>query len=358
MKVAIIGVGLIGGSIGLAAQRRAGAQVCGYDPDEHVAEKALALGAIDTRAPDVTSAVADADIAFVATPVGALPETVRLALQGAGRECVVSDVGSTKRVVADAGADERFIGGHPLAGAETAGVENAREDLFDGATWYLTPARGSTAGVLYERLHGLLRRFGAQPQAIDADLHDRLLACVSHLPHVLANLLAAQAESMIGEGEHGRLPAVGTSFRDWARVAGANSTIWTDIYISNRDALTLSIDEFSRRLADLRKTLQAGDRDAVTAWNEAARASRETVLGVGLVGGAVHELRASVPNRPGVIADIALALGRAGVNIADMALSPSEDNRQGVVSLWIGGDEEAARALELIGQLGFPVSRA
>ena len=79
---------------------------------------------------------------------------------------------------------------------------------------------------------------------------------------------------------------------------------------------------------------------------------------MGLVGGAVHELRASVPNRPGVIADIALALGRAGVNIADMALSPSEDNRQGVVSLWIGGDEEAARALELIGQLGFPVSRA
>ena len=358
MKVAIIGVGLIGGSIGLAARRRAGAQVCGYDPDERVAEKALALGAIETRAPDVTRAVADADIAFVATPVGALPETVRLALQGAGRECVVSDVGSTKRVVADAGADERFIGGHPLAGAETAGVENAREDLFDGATWYLTPARGSTAGVLYERLHGLLRRFGAQPQAIDADLHDRLLACVSHLPHVLANLLAAQAESMIGEGEHGRLPAAGPSFRDWARVAGANSTIWTDIYISNRDALTLSIDEFSRRLADLRKTLQAGDRDAVTAWNEAARASRETVLGVGLVGGAVHELRASVPNRPGVIADIALALGRAGVNIADMALSPSEDNRQGVVSLWIGGDEEAARALELIGQLGFPVSRA
>ena len=358
MKVAILGVGLIGGSIGLAARRRAGAHVCGYDPDERVAEAALELGAIDTRAADVPGAVAGAEVAFVAAPVGALAETVRLALQSAGPDCVVSDVGSTKRVVADAGADERFIGGHPLAGAETAGVQNAREDLFDGATWYLTPARGSTAGVLYERLHGLLRRLGAQPRAIDPDVHDRLLACVSHLPHVLANLLAAQAESMIGEGEHGRLPAVGPSFRDWARVAGANSAIWTDIYISNRDAITRSIDEFSRRLADVRASLQAGDRDAVTAWNEAARASRETVLGAGLEGGAVHELRASVPNRPGVIADIALALGRAGVNIADMALSPSADNSQGVVSLWIGGDEEAARALELIAQLGFPVTRA
>jgi prephenate dehydrogenase len=358
LNVAILGVGLIGGSIGLAARNRAGAYVTGYDPDERVGEQALALGAIDARAADVASAVAEAEVVFVAAPVGALADMVAQALASAGRECVVSDVGSTKRVVADAGADERFIGGHPLAGAETAGVENAREDLFEGATWYLTPARGSTAGVLYERLHGLLRRIGAQPQAIDAERHDRLLACVSHLPHVLANLLAGQAESMIGSGEHGRLPAVGPSFRDWARVAGANSAIWTDIYISNRDALVESVDDFSLRLAHVRAMLLAGERDAVTAWNDAARASREAVLGVGLVGGAVHELRAAVPNRPGVIADIALALGRAGVNIADMALSPSEDNRQGVVSLWIGGDEEATQALELISGLGIPVTRA
>src|SRR5439155_22284962 len=175
------GGGVIGGWSAWAARRRAAGQGGGYDPDGDVAGKALGLGAIDTRAPDVTSAVADADIAFVATPVGALPETVRLALQGAGRECVVSDVGSTKRVVADAGADERFIGGHPLAGAETAGVENAREDLFDGATWYLTPARGSTAGGLYERLHGLMRGLGGQPRASDPGVHGRRVGWVGDL---------------------------------------------------------------------------------------------------------------------------------------------------------------------------------
>ncbi len=131
-------------------------------------------------------------------------------------------------------ADERFIGGHPLAGAETAGVEHARADLFDGAIWYLTPARGSTAGVLYERLHRLLTSFGAQPTAIDADTHDRLMASVSHLPHVLANLLVAQAASCrSAESEEQRLPAVGPSFRDATRVAGANTAIWTDIYLSN-----------------------------------------------------------------------------------------------------------------------------
>ena len=353
----MLGVGLIGGSIGLAARRRAAAEVCGYDPDERVRARAVELGALDAQAADVAGAVAGADVVFVAAPVGALVETVGLALEHAGADCVVSDVGSTKRLLADVGADERFIGGHPLAGAETAGVENAREDLFDGATWYLTPAGGSTAGVLYERLHRLLTSIGAQPTAIDADTHDRLLACVSHLPHVLANVLAEQAVSSIGGEERRRLPAVGPSFRDATRVAGANSSIWTDIYMSNRDPLLASIDELVEGLADVRATLESGDRAKVTAWNERARSNRDALLGVGLTGGAAHELRVSVPNRPGVIADIALALGREGVNIADMALAPSADNSQGVVALWIGGDERAARAQELIAELGFPVVR-
>ncbi len=362
MRVAVLGVGLIGGSIGLAARGRAHAEVCGYDPDERARARALELGAIDTQAEDVPTAVAGADVVFVAAPVGALADSVRLALAAAGPDCVVSDVGSTKRALAAAGEDARFVGGHPLAGAETAGVEHAREDLFDGATWYLTPARGNTAGVLYERLHRLLSSFGAQPTAIDAETHDRLMACVSHLPHVLANVLVSQAAGMLGDEEEQRLPAVGPSFRDATRVAGANSAIWTDIYISNRDALLAGIDEFAARLHDLRTWLAAGDAAAVTAWNERARADREALLGAGLAGGAggesIHELRASVPNRPGVIADIALALGRAGVNILDLALSPSEDNRQGVVALWIGGEENARRAQQLIADLGFPVARA
>lgn len=357
MRIALLGVGLIGGSIGLAARRRADAEVCGFDPDEGVRERALALGAIDRAAVSVAEAVAGADVAFVAAPVGVLAETVSEALAAAGPQCVVSDVGSTKRVVADAGADERFVGGHPLAGAETAGVEHAREDLFDGATWYLTPAKGSTAGVLYERLHTLLRALGANPTAIDAETHDRLMACVSHLPHVLANLLAAQAAGTLGADSQ-RLPAVGPSFRDAIRVAGANSSIWTDIYMSNADALTAAIDDFSARLADVREALAGGRREAIATWNDDARHDRDALLGAGVAGGSVTELRVSVPNRPGVIAELALALGQAGVNIVDMALSPSPDNSQGVVALWIGGAEQTARAQELIGRLGFPVAQA
>ncbi|HEV7529494.1 MAG TPA: prephenate dehydrogenase/arogenate dehydrogenase family protein [Solirubrobacteraceae bacterium] len=357
MNVTVLGVGLIGGSIGLAARRRAGARVCGYDPDERVLARALQLGAIDTAASDIAAAVADAEVVFVAAPVGALAQTVRLALAGAGPDCVVTDVGSTKRVLADAGSDERFIGGHPLAGAESSGVEHAREEMFDGAVWYLTPGANS-AGALYERLHRLLTTIGARPVAIDVEAHDELLAAVSHLPHVLANVLAAQAASALGDASQRRVPAVGPSFRDATRVAGANSAVWTDIYMANRDALIAAIDSFAERLGEVRASLAAADEKAVTAWNDSARADRDELLGAGMTGGPVSELRASVPNHPGVIAEIALALGRAGVNIRDMALSPSEDDRQGVVALWIGGEDDAARAQELIVALGFPVTRA
>ena len=362
MRIAVLGVGLIGGSIGLAARRRTGAHVRGYDPDAGVLARALELGAIDTAADDVASAVADADVVFVAAPIGVLAPTVAAALAAAGPDCVVSDVGSTKRLLEQAGADERFVGGHPLAGAETSGVEHAREEIFDGATWYLTPAQGSTAGVLYERLHRLLTGLGARPTAIDADTHDRLMACVSHLPHVLANLLVGQASALLVAGDSEQLPAVGPSFRDATRVAGANSAIWTDIYISNRDALIDTVDELSERLAQVRGWLADASAPELSAWNERARGEREALLGSGLTGvlggPPVHELRVSVPNRPGVIAEIALALGHAGVNIADMALSPSPDNSQGVVALWIAGEDRIARASELIAQLGLPVVRA
>jgi prephenate dehydrogenase len=237
-------------------------------------------------------------------------------------------------------------------------VEHARADLFDGATWYLTPTDG-TSGMLYERLHRLLHGLGARPVAIDAETHDRILAVVSHLPHVLANVLVAQAARTLEAGPHPpqRLLATGPSFRDATRVAGASSDIWTDIYLSNRDALTLQIDEAIDRLGRVRDALREADSARVTAWNDDAAEDRRRLLESQLAGGPLFELRASVPNRPGVIAQLALELGRAGVNITDMALYPADDMSEGVVALWIAGEQNARRAQELVSQLGFPVAR-
>ena len=188
MRIAVLGVGLIGGSVALAARERLGAEVTGYDDSPEALERALALGALDCARSTIPAAVAEAEAVFVAVPVGGLSALVGEALAAAPADCVVTDVGSTKREVVAAHDDPRFVGGHPLAGAENAGVEHARADLFEAATWYLTPSSG-TSGMLYERLHRLLHGFGARPTAIDADTHDRILAAVSHLPHVLANVL-------------------------------------------------------------------------------------------------------------------------------------------------------------------------
>jgi prephenate dehydrogenase len=356
VRVGVVGLGLIGGSVALAARERLGATVTGYDASEGAAEAALAHGAIDHAASTLAESVADATAVFVAVPVRSLPEVAGEALASAPADCVVTDVGSTKRAVVAAHADPRFVGGHPLAGAESAGIDHARADLFEGATWYLTPTTG-TSGVLYERLHRLLVGLGARPAAIDPDTHDAILASVSHLPHVLANVLVSEAAEALEAGGE-RLPATGPSFRDATRVAGAPSAIWTDIYISNRDALAPGIERAIAALERFRELLLAGDAAAITAWNDAAAADRRRLLESQLAGAPLFELRASVPNRPGVVATLALELGRAGVNIADMALYPAPDMSEGVVALWISGERPAARAAELIAGLGFPVVTA
>ena len=356
MRIALVGVGLIGGSIGLAARERLDASVTGFDTGARALDLARERGAIDRAADTVAGAVSDAEAVFVAVPVGALPEATRRVLGAAPADCVVTDVGSTKRAIVAAVDDARFVGGHPLAGAETSGVEHARADLFDGATWYLTPT-SRTSGILYERLHRLVHGLGGRPVAIEPEVHDTVLATVSHLPHVLANVLVSQAAHTLAAGGE-RLPATGPSFRDATRVAGAPSAIWTDIYVSNRDAIAARIDDTISRLAEVRDALRDADAAQIGRWNDGAAEDRRRLLEAQLAGGPLFELRASVPNRPGVVAELALELGRAGLNITDMALYPAPDMSEGVVAMWIAGEAEAGRAEELVGKLGFPVARA
>jgi prephenate dehydrogenase len=351
VRIAVLGVGLIGGSIGLAAKEHVeDTEVVGFGRDAGRLQRALELGAIQHAATSIEEAVDGAELCFACAPVGALPELVRAALDASGEDTLVTDVGSTKQDLVARTPDPRFVGGHPIAGAETAGVEHARPDLFEDAVWYLTPHEQS-GGLLYERLHRFVIDVGARPIAVDAETHDRLVAVFSHLPHVLANVLASQAAARLSE--HGEaLRQVGPSFRDMTRVAGANTAMWSDIYRSNRAAIVEEIRGFRRELDEVERRLDGGE---VEDWNDRAREDRRTLLEAGAAEGPVHELRLTVPNRPGIVAQVALELGRAGVNIVDMALAPAADMKSGAMSLWIAGDAQAERARELIGGLGFPV---
>ena len=313
---------------------------------------------MDRACATVEEALSGAEACFLCAPVAALPELARAALAEDG-DCVVTDVGSTKRALLDSLASSglpdndlaRFVGGHPLAGAEAAGVAHARAELFEDATWYLTPTE-RTSGVLYERLYRMISALGARPEAIPADLHDRVMAAISHVPHVLANVLANQAARSLGD-DAPRLPATGPSFRDATRVAGANPALWRDILLANRDAVGAELDAFASELARVREDLRKGDAAALERWIEAARADRRRLREADLPGGPVTEVRVSVPNRPGIVAQLSLAIGDAGVNIVDMALYPAPDMRSGAIALWVAGEGSAERAAALVADLGY-----
>jgi prephenate dehydrogenase len=356
MRIAVLGVGLIGGSIGLAARQRLGAEVAGYDPNRSSGDLAVeSVGALDRFADSVAEACEGAELVFCAAPVSELPGLISEALECSGPETVITDVGSTKRaIVAAMAADQRFVGGHPLAGAETAGVGNARADLFEGARWYLTPTERS-AGLLYERLQRAIAALGARPEAIDAETHDRLMATVSHLPHVVADVLVAEAAAELRRDSE-RMPEVGPSFRDTTRVAGSNPELWAGIFTSNREAVAAAIQSAARRLQEAAELIGAGDREAIASWHAAAGEDRRRLLEAGHPAGPLRELRVLLANRPGTIAELALALGAAGVNIEDMALHPSPEMSSGAVSLWVAGEEQTERALAAVRELGHAVS--
>jgi prephenate dehydrogenase len=164
------------------------------------------------------------------------------------------------------------------------------------------------------------------------------------------------ATALSEEAEH--LPEVGPSFRDATRVAGANPAIWGDIFAGNREAVAVEIDGAIARLSEAAKILRTGGREAVTAWHEQAGKRRRELIETESAGGPLYELRVRVPNRPGIVAEVALELGRAGVNIEDMALYPAADMTSGAISLYIAGYDEAERAEGLVRELGHDVSRA
>lgn len=351
MKLTVLGVGLIGGSIGLAARDRDLAEVTGWVRRPERAAECLEVGAADRMAATIEEACAGADVVVCCGSVASLIEMGRNALRAAPEGCVVTDVGSTKAELVEAlGGDPRFIGGHPLAGAETAGVTNARADLYEGARWYLTPTPESE-GVLFDRLQKLIKGLGAKPVAIDAAEHDRAMAVVSHLPHVFANQLATQ-----GRPGTERLGALAPSLRDGTRVAGSNPAIWGEIFATNHESVVAAIDESITGLERAREVIASADPARIARWQAEVGEDRAALSATETEAGATHELRVRVPNRPGVLAELALALGRAGVNITDMSLDPAPDMSSGAISLWVAGDEEAEKARECITGLGHPVT--
>ena len=277
-RLAVIGVGLVGGSLALAL-RRAGAvaAIAGFDRDAQALERAAALGVIDTAAASASDAAKGADLVVVAVPVRSIGPVLHDVALAMDPHAVVTDVGSTKGEVVSLAREElrdrfpRFVPGHPIAGREASGVEAAVADLFRAARVVLTPAT-ATAPDAVELVKACWEAAGARVASMPAERHDRIFAAVSHLPHVLSFALVSEiagrddAEDLLGFAAGG--------FRDFTRIAASSPEMWRDIALQNRAALLEELDRYGARLAVFRELIARGDGPGLERLMTEARTAR------------------------------------------------------------------------------------
>jgi prephenate dehydrogenase len=349
-RLAVVGAGLIGTSVALAAAR-AGTRSRGFDPDPGVLGGAAARGAIEP-APSLAEAVGDAEIVVVAVPVGAAPAVVREVLDVAGPGVIVTDVASTKRPLASI-EDPRFVPGHPVAGGATGGPARAAADLFDEATWFLTPTQTSSAEsiALVERFVASL---GARTVRTDAGAHDRLLALTSHLPHALANLLMLRVAEAAA-ADDAPLAFAGASLREMTRLAGANAAVWSDIFLGNADEIAAALGGLRAALDEMEEALRRDDRDSIETTIAAAASARERLesFAYRTAPAQLNRIRIRVPDRPGVLARITQILGAAQINLEDFELRHVSPEYGGVLVILVAGAGNAERARELLRREGY-----
>ena len=324
-RAVVVGTGLIGGSIGLRL-RRNGWHVTGRDADVVCVEKALALGALDSVGDDPA-----ADITFVATPVHAVADEARRAL--ATTAGVVTDVGGVKASIVDAVGDARFVGGHPMAGSEQEGVEGAAAELFEGATWVLTPTEGTDANA-FAGVRQIVGTLGAEVVALPPDRHDELVAVVSHVPHLAAATLMRLADER-GEEHRALLRLAAGGFRDMTRIASGHPGIWPDICNDNRVAIVDVLDDLRAALGEMRDLVAEGDRAGLLDRLDKARAARVNLPARFRTAADLREVRIPVPDRPGVVADVAILAADLDVNIVDLEIAHSTEGPQGVLVMLI-----------------------
>jgi prephenate dehydrogenase len=277
-RVAVIGVGLIGGSFGLALkQAKACGHVVGIGRSRANLETALARGAIDSIGKDA----ADCDLVLVATPVAQFPQVLGDLCARLSPDAVVTDGGSTKRDVIKAarqalkGKIGQFVPAHPIAGSERSGADAAEASLFRGKRVILTPLRENPEGTV-ERARSAWAACGAKLSRMEPDEHDAVLSTVSHLPHLLAYALA---QDVATRGNSSRLFEIaGAGFRDFTRLASSSAEMWRDICLANRDMLLADVARFERKLEQMKRCLADGDAAGLERLFEEARAARDQWL--------------------------------------------------------------------------------
>lgn len=357
-RITILGVGVIGGSLGLAIKKRfRSVHVVGVDRRD-VLKKALKRGAIDEGITNLRTAVANADLILLATPVSTMLKVLPAIARHSSPRALVSDVGSVKRTILEAAAglfpNGHFIGGHPMAGVELSGVEAAHPLLFENAVYVLTPTI-SNPPSLVRRFADFLKELGARVVMIDAATHDEVASAVSHLPQLTAVALTNIA-GLHHRSSRRHLGLAAGGFRDLTRIASSRPEIWKDILALNSDEIENSLGLLIRELARYRLLLHHHKSSQLARRFKAARRIRDGIPKS--MKGFIHqlaELYVFVEDKPGMIAKLTSALARARINIKDIELMKVREGRGGTFRFAFESGEVAGRATAVLRRAGFEI---
>jgi prephenate dehydrogenase len=360
-KAAVIGTGLMGGSLALALKESMRVRmVAGYDTSSATRRKARELGIADEMLDSPELAAGGADLLFLATPTSSIVEAYVNVRDVLEKGAIVSDLGSAKlgvtaAIEADLPTGVHYVGGHPMTGSEQSGVESARSDLYSGAYYILTPTENTHAKA-FQRLHGLITDLGARVISIDPETHDRAMATVSHVPHLLSLLLMEMASKQREQMKNLFTVSAG-GFRDMTRIAASNPDIWVDICMENKRFIIERLEDYTERVADLMEMLADGDRTSLQSLFEEARQARaELSVKSGRELEELYDVSLPVPDEPGVISNISTAVGAIGVNIEDMTIVHPLEGETGIMTLKILGKAQAAEVADNLMSLGYRAS--
>ncbi len=362
-KITVVGVGLIGGSLARAWKKHRGGSltITGVDTPEVLA-RATVLGVIDQAEPELHDAVTDADLVVLSTPLTRILYLLDEVAPSLKDGAVVTDVGSVKAAITEYAAkslrdDVLFVGGHPMAGAENAGIEYSDPFLFENASYAICPPDDKANDPRLQQLIELIEVTGARPLQIDPVVHDQVAAFVSHLPQLLAvvltNLAADRNES---DANYLRLAAGG--FRDMTRIASSDYDMWRDILSANQGPVLDALAALAASVQAIRNRMIEEDTDEIARLFDRARSTRETIPkdSKGFIR-PLADLYVHADDRPGWIASVATLLSEADINIKDMELLKVREGTGGTFRLSFEDRTTATRASELLESNGFAAYR-
>lgn len=361
LKVTIIGLGLIGGSLAKAMREKLEMRdITAVDRDSSALGLALEQGVIGKGLVTPDETVYGSDIIFICTPVGQIPAYIDELAPKVKDTCIITDAGSTKGAIIShverLPHSFRFVGGHPMAGTEKSGYQNSLPHLFENAYYILTPARGAS-GESVKTLSSLVEAIGAIPVVMTAEEHDMAVAGISHLPHVAAAALVNTVRDI--DNDTGRLQTLSAGgFRDITRIASSSPGMWENIALSNRDHLLEVLKQMEQKLSDFVRYLENGDSGKIYDFFDSARQFRDSISDYeqGLLP-RIHRIIVDVQDRPGIIGEIATILGRHNINIKNIYVANSRESEQGCLVITLPDADSVNMAFDLLTETGYKVFR-